>query len=146
MVIEEPKVVNEPKELEVPEFNKKEIVGIVNQGISNGQIGIPATGTKLYQHKVTIQESTQGSTWTTTLLFITKSDSSLVGVGADEVEFLTGWVLRWDEGYHYGLIVIRRHDWLEPIYYMNPLSPGVESLYFEGHEEPCFLTDVVTEL
>ena len=43
-------VVTEPKEKFVPEFNEKEVLGIVNKGISAGQVNIPAGGTKLYKH------------------------------------------------------------------------------------------------
>lgn len=48
-------VVSEPKQLAVPEFNKKEIVGVVNEGISSGQVQIPAGGTKLYKHAIRLQ-------------------------------------------------------------------------------------------
>ena len=38
----------------VPPFNKKEVQAIVNEGISTGEVKIPAGGTKLYLHQLSI--------------------------------------------------------------------------------------------
>ena len=47
-------VVSEPKQKVVPDFNEKEVIGIVNSGIQTGQVALPAGGTKLYLHKFSL--------------------------------------------------------------------------------------------
>ena len=68
-------VVTSPKELQVPEFQKKEIVGIVNEGIQAGTVVLPAaeSGTKLYSHSCLCATSGPSKT----VVFVTTSNVAL---------------------------------------------------------------------
>ena len=75
----EPIVNQEPKDQLVPTFNKKEVVEIVNKGIQEGEIEIPAGGTKLYKHSFVFNRNQSDSAF---IVIISKSNQNLVENGA----------------------------------------------------------------
>lgn len=54
----EPIVGNSPKKLPVPQFNRDEVLEVVQDGIDKGKLELPPGGTKLYRHTISFQFET----------------------------------------------------------------------------------------
>ena len=71
----EPIVGNSPKELPVPQFNRDEILEVVQDGIDKGKVELPSGGTKLYKHDIEIKLT--GSTRSSIVTIITNFSQNI---------------------------------------------------------------------
>lgn len=131
----------EPKEQEVPTFNKKEIEGIAKEVVDEALVGVGG-GTKLYLHTITVNVDYGGDVFESTCKITATTNQSLSNKTIHDAYKI---------GYLSGLIDKNGNGRYEPIIYMTLESEsGIYIMDNYGSMEriECnkFGVDTITEL
>ena len=135
----EPKINQEPKELIVPEYNKKELENLIKQVLAES--GGSSGGTKLYQHDMTIEINATGDIYTARLKMVTNIPDSLVGENVMEQDFISCMYCNPENDYWSAVISVKYLGFC--VY--NPIYETTEEIDISGTTGK-YLTDVVTPL